>query len=277
MIVADDTTNNTGTEVSPQACVCISKTTTTAEMETTPIALSTSQRSILQSASKSTTQESNPSISDNEASQSKGHLKEIHNRTNMLFCVFSDNGMKETSYHVSDFAGLYPVLPIIKISMAPTGTAKDERMNLFTKCVTALLGEILYVDDTAKIATISITDNESRYISFKADLHTNFIKLGQHVMICGGSWVFNKKEKGGNGVYARFRLKSQVETEEIINCVSFEFSCLGGKNLYKKQHQAMETETPLMLLFVCNRMDQASIVSDTKQMLDTSWMISSKI
>ena len=88
-------------------------------------------------------------------------------------------------------------------------------------------------------------------------------------MICGGSWVFDKKEKGSNGVYARFRLKSQVETEEIINCVSFEFSCLGGKNLYKEQHQAMETETPLMLLFVCNRMDQASIVSDAKQMLDT--------
>ncbi len=32
----------------------------------------------------------------------------------------------------------------------------------------------------------------------------------------------------------------------------------------------METETPLMLLFVCNSMDQASIISDTKQMLDTA-------
>jgi hypothetical protein len=32
----------------------------------------------------------------------------------------------------------------------------------------------------------------------------------------------------------------------------------------------METETPLMLLFVCNRMDQASIVSDTKQILNTA-------
>ncbi len=29
-------------------------------------------------------------------------------------------------------------------------------------------------------------------------------------------------------------------------------------------------ETPLMLLFVCNGMDQASITSDTKQMLDTA-------
>ena len=32
----------------------------------------------------------------------------------------------------------------------------------------------------------------------------------------------------------------------------------------------MKTETPFMLLFVCNRMDQASIISDTKQMLDTA-------
>ena len=62
--------------------------------------------------------------------------------------------MKEMSYHVSDFAELYPVWPIVKFSMAPTGTAKDNRMNLFTKCVTALLREILYVDDKAKIATI---------------------------------------------------------------------------------------------------------------------------
>ncbi len=32
----------------------------------------------------------------------------------------------------------------------------------------------------------------------------------------------------------------------------------------------METETPLMLLFVCNGTDQASIILDTKQMLDTA-------
>ncbi len=38
----------------------------------------------------------------------------------------------------------------------------------------------------------------------------------------------------------------------------------------KKQHQAMETVTLLMLLFVCNGMDQASIILDTKQILDTA-------
>ncbi len=122
----------------------------------------------------------------------------------------------------------------------------------------------------AMIATISITKDESSYISSKEDLPTNFTKLGKHVMVSSGSWVFNKKEKGSNDVYTRSRLKSQVDTEEIINRVSFEFSCLGRKNLYKKQPEAMETETPMMLLFLCNGMDHASIISDTKQMLDTA-------
>jgi hypothetical protein len=64
---------------------------------------------------------------------------------------------------------------------------------------------------------------------------------------------------------------SRMETCVFMNLnqVSFKFSCLGGKILYKKQHQAKETETPLMLLFVCNGTDQASITSDAKQMLNT--------
>jgi hypothetical protein len=83
--------------------------------------------------------------------------------------------------------------------------------------------------------------------------------------------VFNKKERGNNEVYARFRLKSQIPTKDIINQVSFEFSHIGGKNLYLKQHQVMETKTPIMLLFVYNGTDTASIKSDTKQMLDSAY------
>jgi hypothetical protein len=49
------------------------------------------------------------------------------------------------------------------------------------------------------------------------DLPTNFTKLGQYITISGGSWVFNKKDKGGNDVYTRFWLMSQVDTEEIVN------------------------------------------------------------
>jgi hypothetical protein len=66
------------------------------------------------------------------------------------------------------------------------------------------------------------------------------------------------------------RLKSQVQAEDMVNRVSFEFNRLGEKNIYKKQHQAMETETPVMLLFVCNGTDQGSIKTDTRQMLETT-------
>jgi hypothetical protein len=90
-------------------------------------------------------------------------------------------------------------------------------------------------------------------------------------MISGRSWVFNKKEKGSNDVYARLRLKLQIPTDDIINQVSFEFSRVGGKNSFKKQHQAMETKMPIMLLFVCNGTKQGSILSDTRQMLDLAY------
>ncbi len=172
--------------------------------------------------------------------------------------------MREIAYPVTDFTGFYPVWPIVEFSMAPTGATKDKQMMSFIKCVTALLGKMLYVDETAMIAPIDITDNDvASFIKTKADLPSNFTKLGKHIMISGGSWVFNKKEKGSKDVYGCFRLKSQIQTEDIINRVSFEFSRVGGKNIFKKQHQAMETETPLMLLFVCNGTDQSSILSDT--------------
>ncbi len=116
--------------------------------------------------------------------------------------------MKVTSFHVTNFAGFHPVWPIIEFSMAPTGEAKDEHMNSFIKCMVVLVGEILYVDNTAMIATLSVTEYQSLHIGSKADVPTNFTKLGKYVMISGGSWVFNKKTKGSNDVYAWFRLKS---------------------------------------------------------------------
>jgi hypothetical protein len=90
-------------------------------------------------------------------------------------------------------------------------------------------------------------------------------------MISRGSWFFSKKEKGKNDLYARFHLKSQVTAEDIINRVSFEFACLGGSKINKKPVQAMETETPMMLLFVCNGTDQGSIMTDIKQMMETAY------
>ncbi len=131
---------------------------------------------------------------------------------------------------------------------------------------------MLYVDDTAMIAPINITDDEeTHFLKSKANIPSNFTKLGKHIMISGGSWVFTKKEKGSNDVYGRFRLKSQIPIEDIINRVSFKFSRVGGKNILKKQHQAMETETPLIFLSVCNGTDHSSILSDTHQMLDLAY------
>ncbi len=72
-------------------------------------------------------------------------------------------------------------------------------------------------------------------------------------------------------MYARFRLKSQVPTKEIINRVSFEFTHLGGIKIYKRQMQAMETETPMMLLFVSNGTEHSSIVSDMKQLMELAY------
>ncbi len=134
-----NTSKDNGTEESPQARVCISKATVSVDTHPTPAAPTNSRKLILQSASKGVSQGSNSSISDDKASQTKTHIMEVHDRTHMLFRVFSNNWMKETSYHVSGFARLYPVWPIIEFSMAPTGAAKDERMNSFIKCVTALL------------------------------------------------------------------------------------------------------------------------------------------
>jgi hypothetical protein len=83
--------------------------------------------------------------------------------------------------------------------------------------------------------------------------------------------VFEKKEKGNGKVFARFRLKSQEKANKIINWVSFEFNRLGGSRLSKKTMQAMETETPMMLLFVCNGTDQSSIATNLRHMLDIAY------
>ena len=157
--------------------------------------------------------------------------------------------------------------------MTPTGMSKDERMASFTRCFSALLGEMLYVNDTVMIAPIDINDDNDNehFIKIKTDIPSNFTKLGKHIMISGGSWVFNKKEKGSNDVYGKFQLKSQIPTEDMISRVSFEFSRVGGKNLFKKQHQAMETEMLVMLLFVCKGTDHSSILSNTRQTLDLAY------
>ena len=75
----------------------------------------------------------------------------VIDRTNKLYIVEDENG-QETRFHVEDFVGLFPSWPIIEMSIAPTGTTKDERMKSFVRCVAALLAEIKHVDENAAIA-----------------------------------------------------------------------------------------------------------------------------
>jgi hypothetical protein len=195
----------------------------------------------------------------------------VHDRANKLLKEVK-SGHEAYCYHVEDFAGLFPVWPIIELAMTPTGQTMDERMTQFVRCVTNLFGEILIVDEKAAIAPIAISnDLQEDMITDKATIPNNFTKLGKWVMLSGGSWVFNKKDKGSNDVYARFRLKLTVPVEDMVTRISFEFSCMGGSKLYKKQNQAMETETPMMLLFVSNGTDPKSITNDITQMLETAF------
>ncbi len=149
----------------------------------------------------------------------------------------------------------------------------DKKMTQFVQCISSLFGEILLVDERAAIASIAILNNNPEdMISDKVNIPSNYMKLSRWVMLSGGSWFFNKKERGkSNDIYAQFRLKSQVPAEDMVSRVSFEFSQMGSIRVYKKQHQAMETETPVMLLFVSNGTDPKSIADDITQMLDTAF------
>ncbi len=53
-------------------------------------------------------------------------------------------------------------MPIVEVAILPTGKTKEERMNMFVKCITALFGEILYVDNTACIAPLEIRTEQLR-------------------------------------------------------------------------------------------------------------------
>jgi hypothetical protein len=170
---------------------------------------------------------------------------------------------------VEDFVGLYPFMANIKLAISPSRNTKDDKMNHFVKCCASLFAKILYTNNTATIAPLAIKDDsEDSYITDKANLPTNFAILGKWIVISGESWVFNKKDKGSSDAYARFRLKSQFVADDIINQVSFEFTRLGGSKINMKPMQALKTETPMMLLFVCNGTDQGSVMTDIKQILE---------
>ncbi len=200
-------------------------------------------------------------------SLNNGNDRVIHDKSNKLLKEMM--GRHLTEFHVEDFSGLFPVWPIFELTLAPSGASKDERMTQYVRSILALFGKILLVDKKAAIAPIEITnDKPEDMITDKANILTNFTKLSRWLMLSEGSWVFNK---ANNDVYARFRIKSTVPIDEMVTRVSFKFSQLGGSKLYKKQNQAMETETSMMLLFVSNGTDPQSVASDVTQMLETAY------
>jgi hypothetical protein len=90
------------------------------------------------------------------------------------------SGHEVDSYHVEDFAGLFPVWPIVKLAMSPTVQTKDERMTQFVKCVTSSFGEILIVDKKAAIAPIAILNNLAEdMITDKTNIPSNYTKLSK--------------------------------------------------------------------------------------------------
>ncbi len=119
--------------------VQINKMATEVEPSTTPARLSSRHcKLILQSRNNIDP----PGNENNEVTMpSAAQPKEIHDRSQKLFHVFSADGMEETSYHVINFASLYPIWPIVEFSMSPTGNTKKERMFSFMKCITDLLGK----------------------------------------------------------------------------------------------------------------------------------------
>ncbi len=70
----------------------------------------------------------------------------IHDKTNKLLKEVRSRN-EAYSFYVKDFAGLFPVWPIIELAMSLTGQTKDERMTQFVKSITSLFGEILIVDE----------------------------------------------------------------------------------------------------------------------------------
>ncbi len=100
----------------------------------------TVRQSILLSSAKNVRSTKDPE-DDSGYTPTKDRPREILDKEQKLYRVYTDDGLKETAYHVVDFAGFYPIWPIVEFSMVPTGASKDERMVSFTKCVSALLGE----------------------------------------------------------------------------------------------------------------------------------------
>ncbi len=104
--------------------VHINKTATLVDVTTATTGTSQHRQSILLSTNNSNPP--TPGAAPEEANPtSENRPSEIYDRDQMLLRVFSNDGMKESCYHhVTDFAGFFPIWPIVEFSMAPTRATK---------------------------------------------------------------------------------------------------------------------------------------------------------
>jgi len=175
----------------------ISENTDSTPLTSNPAMTTTTRLILCGTPPAETTRRTTTEAADYQTNDDPSKKMILDKQRKLLIYLGEDGQIKE--FHVEDFVGLYPAWPIVEVALSPTGNAKSERMNMFVKCITALFGEILYVDDAACIGPLDITDdNKDNYISDKSKLPSNFTKLDKWIMISGGSWVFNKKEKGSS-------------------------------------------------------------------------------
>ncbi len=66
-------------------------------------------------------------------SLNNGDDRVIHDKSNKLLKEMI--GRHLTELHVEDFAGLFPVWPIIKLALAPSGASKEERMTQYVHSI----------------------------------------------------------------------------------------------------------------------------------------------
>jgi hypothetical protein len=66
-------------------------------------------QSILMTSSRHSPRDRDPHEEGEEDPPTKEQPREIYDQERKLYHVFSEDGMKETAYHVTDFAGFYPV------------------------------------------------------------------------------------------------------------------------------------------------------------------------
>ncbi len=90
-------------------------------------------QSILRKSTDTLQSQLNDSLSNNTQfstnSLNEGKDKDIHDKSHKVLKEMTGGHL--TKFHAKDFASLFPVWPIVKFALAPTGASKDKRMTQY--------------------------------------------------------------------------------------------------------------------------------------------------